>query len=99
MRKRNLNTLLEGKEISKRPLFWHYPHYGNQGGAPTAAIRNGPWKLIRWVENGKLELFDLSKDIGEKRNLVAEFPEVASKMDDQLTQWQAEVGAKMPTAR
>ncbi len=91
--------LLNAEKMDRGPIFWHYPHYGNQGGAPTAAIRNGPWKLIRWLENGKLELFDLSKDIGEKRNLVAEFPEVASKMDDQLTQWQAEVGAIMPTAR
>ena len=47
-------------------MFWHYPHYGNQGGAPGAAVRRGDWKLIEWQEDGRAELFNLAQDLGEK---------------------------------
>ncbi len=56
----------------ERPLFWHYPHYGNQGGAPGAAIRRGDWKLIEWFEDGRVELFNLAQDLGEKNDLAAQ---------------------------
>jgi arylsulfatase A-like enzyme len=47
----SLRPLLEGKgDLPERALCWHYPHYGNQGGAPGAAIRRGDWKLIQWFE-------------------------------------------------
>ena len=48
-----------------RPLFWHYPHYGNQGGSPAAAVRDGDWKLIEWYENGNRELYNVRDDLGE----------------------------------
>ena len=43
---------LGGKAPAERAVFWHYPHYGNQGGAPASAIRRGDWKLIEWLEDG-----------------------------------------------
>ena len=55
-----------------RPLFWHYPHYGNQGGAPGGAVRDGDWKLIEWYEDGRLELYNLEDDLGEQHNLAAQ---------------------------
>ena len=30
----------------RKALYWHYPHYSNQGGIPSGAIRVGDWKLI-----------------------------------------------------
>ena len=42
----SLVPLLKGEAIDERPLFWHYPHYGNQGGEPSSIIREGDWKLI-----------------------------------------------------
>src|SRR6185312_11050050 len=69
---RSLMPLLKGGESPERALFWHYPHYGNQGGAPGAAIRRGDWKLIEWLEDGRVELFDLAADPGEQIDLAAE---------------------------
>lgn len=76
-----------------RPLFWHYPHYGNQGGEPGAAIRDGDWKLIEWFDDGRSELFDLAADPGETTDLAAREPERVAALRTQLHAWQREVGA------
>ena len=40
-------------------LYWHYPHYGNQGGEPSSIIRRDDWKLIHYWEDGRDELYNL----------------------------------------
>ena len=64
----SLKPLMEGKSLSERPLYWHYPHYGNQGGDPSSIIREGNWKLIFYWEDGNQELYDLSSDQAEQKN-------------------------------
>src|SRR5262245_10414363 len=59
-----------GGELPNRALFWHYPHYSNQGGKPGSAVRSGDYKLIEFLEDRRRELFDLRKDPGETRNLI-----------------------------
>ena len=61
----SLVKLLEGGSLPARPLFWHFPHYTNQGGRPGGAVREGDWKLIEHYEDGRVELFNLAKDAGE----------------------------------
>ena len=63
-----------------RALFWHYPHWGNQGSIPGAAVRRGDWKLIRWFWRKQPELFNLATDPGETRNLAQENPEILAKL-------------------
>jgi arylsulfatase A-like enzyme len=90
--------LLKGETTSRgKPLFWHYPHYSNQGGSPYGAIRDGDWKLIEWYEDGALELYNLSQDLGEQTNLASQQPKKANDMHRQLIAWRKEVGALMPT--
>ena len=79
------------------PVYWHYPHYGNQGGSPGSAVRDGDWKLIEWFEEGReLELYILKTDIGEKNNLAAKYPDKVKEMHTMLKNWRAEVRAWMP---
>jgi arylsulfatase A-like enzyme len=87
--------LLEGGSLPERPLFWHFPNYTNQGGRPAGAMRQGNWKLIEQFEDGALELYDLSSDIGEARNVAAEHGERASAMQRELAAWRTRVGAQM----
>jgi len=90
--------LLKGDEkIDRGPLFWHYPHYGNQGGSPGSAIRDGDWKLIIWYEDNRQELYNLKDDIGEHKNLITKNPEIADKLYGKLQAWLKEVKAKMPS--
>jgi len=94
----SLLPLFEGKELPERSLAWHYPHYGNQGGAPGAAIRRGDWKLIHWFEKPDApELYHLRDDLSETKNLATQEPERVKAMLAELKAWQKDVGAIMPT--
>jgi arylsulfatase A-like enzyme len=91
---------LEGGKLPAREgdaLFWHYPHYANQGSKPSGAIRAGDYKLIEFYETGRLELFDVKKDLSESRNLAADKPDVVKDLAARLEAWRKAVGAKMPT--
>jgi arylsulfatase A-like enzyme len=88
--------LLRGESIDERPLYWHYPHYGNQGGMPGGAVRDGRWKFIEWYE-GTTELYDLDADPSETKNVAEENTVIVAELQQQLKRWREEVGAKMPT--
>lgn len=91
--------ILRGERRERGPIFWHYPHYGNQGGAPTGAVRDGDWKLIEWYEDGRLELFNLADDLSEKHNVADANPEVRDRLQRQLADWRKATGAVMPGRR
>jgi arylsulfatase A-like enzyme len=90
--------LLKGEAASRgKPLFWHYPHYANQGGGPCTTTRDGNWKLIEWHEDGAFELYNISEDISEKINLATQHPDKVKELHAKLIAWRKEVGALMPT--
>lgn len=93
---RSLAPLLRGQKQGTRPLFWHYPHYSDQGGRPAAAVREGEWKLIRFYEDDRLELFHLPDDPGEHRNLARREAARARRLNGMLSDWLASVNAAMP---
>ncbi|AQT66981.1 Arylsulfatase [Anaerohalosphaera lusitana] len=89
--------LLEGGDsLDREAIFWHYPHYGNQGGSPSAAVRAGEYKLIEWYEDDSVELYNLEKDISEEHDLSEKMPEKTAELRMMLHEWQEEVDAKMP---
>jgi arylsulfatase A-like enzyme len=93
----SLMPVLNGGDLPERPLYWHYPHYGNQGGAPGAAVRLGDWKLIEWYEDGgRSELFNVREDVGEKNDLASKHPDKVTQLAAMLAKWRADVGAVMP---
>jgi len=94
---RSLLPLLGGNQGPERPLFWHYPHYSDQGGKPAGAVRLGDWKLLEFYEDGRLELFHLADDPGEQRNLVRREAARAKKLHALLAEWRRSVGAVMPS--
>ncbi len=84
----SLVPLLRGSShFPERPLFWHYPHYGNQGGFPGGAIRLGRYKLLLRYEDGRHHLYDLKADIGERHDLAQAMPEHAKELRKQLLRW------------
>ena len=92
----DLTGLLAGKEAPKREaLYWHYPHYSNQGGKPGGAVREGNLKLIEFYEDGRHELFDLAADIGENRNLARDRPADVKRLAARLEAWRKATGARM----
>jgi len=85
-----------GRDLPREAIFWHYPHYGNQGGTPGSSVRMGDYKLIEFFEDGRIELYDLESDPGEDHNLALEQPERAREMQATLQQWRESVEAKIP---
>jgi arylsulfatase A len=90
----SLIKLLEGGECPARSLFWHFPHYTNQGGRPGGVVRDGDWKLIEHYEDGRVELFNLAKDPGETRDLSESERKRAADLKARLAAWRKEVGAQ-----
>lgn len=80
-----------------RPLFWHYPHWGNQGGTPGSAVRLGDWKLIDWSWGKDPELFNLAEDPGEQHNLAEDDPDKLAELMRKLDALRADTKAIMPT--
>jgi len=91
-----LPLLNQSGSLPIRSQFWHYPHYGNQGGVPGGAIRVGDWKLIEFFEDMHVELYNLKSDIGEQTNLAASSPEKVKELRSQLHAVRQETGALMP---
>lgn len=92
----SLAPLLEGETIADRTLYWHYPHYGNQGGRPSSVIRDGRWKLIRYHADSSEVLYNLEENLKENHDVYDQHPEVADRLSQKLTQYLTETGAKFP---
>ncbi len=81
--------------LGRDAIYFHYPHYHHS--RPASAIRVGDWKLIEFLDDGLLELYNLKDDIGETNNLAPAMPELAQRLNRQLADWRQRVGARMPT--
>ncbi len=92
----SLVPLLKGMDIPDRSLYWHYPHYGNQGGNPSSIIQVNDMKLIHYWEDGRNELYDLSSDPSEQKDIAAGLPEKTEAMERALMTWLKEVNAQFP---
>ncbi len=82
--------------LQRDAIYWHYPHYSNQGGTPGCSIRAGDWKLIEFFEDGALELYNLREDVAEDHNRIHNEPEKARELHEKLKAWREEVEATIP---
>jgi arylsulfatase A-like enzyme len=85
-----------GARLDRDTLYWHYPHYYPTT-TPVSALRDGDWKLLEYHEDQHVELYDLSEDLGETRDLAATNTEKTEQLLSRLHAWQTAVGARMPT--
>lgn len=89
-------------QLQRSAIFQHFPGYLGAGGSdqwrttPVSLIHSGDWKLMEFLEDGRLELYNLSSDISEKENLVLKNPKKTSEIHEKLKEWRAEVKAPMP---
>jgi arylsulfatase A-like enzyme len=81
---------LLGGDFPNRSFYWHFPHYTNQGGRPSGAMRDGNWLLVELYDQDRAELYDLSSDIGESCDLASRFPDKVSSMRMALATWRHE---------
>jgi len=93
----SLAPVLRGGSLDRDALYWHYPHYHPGGATPHSALRAGDWRLVRFYEGGRQELYDLARDPGETRDLAGTEPARLATLAAQLDGWLATVGAQLPT--
>ncbi len=93
---KSLVPLWTGGSLNRDSLYWHFPCYiGN--GSPSSAMRKGDYKIIESFESGKVELYDLSKDPEERRDLAIKEPELTASLYNDLKDWQARTNAPRPS--
>ncbi len=88
--------------LKRDAIFQHFPGYLGSGPGlwrtkPVSLIQMGDWKLMEYLEDGRLELYHLRNDLGETKNLAEAMPEKAKQMHDRLIAWRKEIHAPMPT--
>lgn len=89
--------LFNGSEtLDRDAIFWHYPHYGNQGGTPGCSVRSGDYKLIEFFEDGRTELYNLKEDVSEDHNIAEEEPQLTKTLKAALADWREEINAIIP---
>jgi arylsulfatase A-like enzyme len=97
-------SLLEGDgkaRLEREALYWHFPGYlgagqGSWRTTPVSVIRAGDWKLMEFLEDGHLELYNLRKDLSEKRDLAKEVPDKVKELHAKLAAWRQDIKAPMP---
>ena len=93
----SLAPLLRGEPAINQPvIYWHYPHYGDQGGTPSSALRMGDWKLVQFYGDNHVELYNLASDVEERRDLAKALPEKTAELINLLNEWKFKTQAKIP---
>lgn len=97
---------LRGESFNpERAIFWHFPAYLESGGVvegpwrttPVSVIRQGQYKVLEYLEDGRVELYDLAEDLSETRDLGRELPDVRDRLLTRLHDWRESTSAAMPT--
>jgi len=88
--------------LRRDAIFQHFPGYLGAGGdtwrtTPVSLVQMGDWKLMEFLEDGHLELYNLRDDLGETKNLAPSNPAKAQELHARLLAWRSEVHAPMPT--
>jgi arylsulfatase A-like enzyme len=89
---------LKGETINtERPYFWHQTaaRPSQTGDHASSVIRIGDYKLHHFLEDDRIELYNLASDPYEQNNLAEEMPDKASSLDQQLLKWKENVDASI----
>ena len=91
---RSLMPIYQQQAFVERPLFWHIAStYKNP---PCSIIRKGKWKLIQFLKDGKIELYNLEEDLKESQNLVDVEEQIAKNLLLELSNWRKENKVPLP---
>jgi arylsulfatase A-like enzyme len=87
--------------LKRDAIYQHFPGYlgagpGSWRTTPVSLIEVGDWKLMEFFEDGRLELYNLRDDIGEKNNLATSMPEKTRELHNRLIAWRKEINAPLP---
>jgi arylsulfatase A-like enzyme len=94
----SLFPLIKGEQLAPRTLYWNL-------GTKKAAVREGIWKLVGVMPDPieceapptmEFQLFDLSKDISEKKDLASTYPDIVKSLKTKFDAWLIGVQSEVP---
>ena len=90
-------------KLKREAIFQHFPGYLGAGEetwrtTPVATIISGDWKLMEFMEDKRVELYNLRDDLGETKNLATADAERTQALLTKLHAWQQDIKAPMPAA-
>ncbi|MFQ5733239.1 MAG: sulfatase/phosphatase domain-containing protein, partial [Planctomycetaceae bacterium] len=102
-----LPLLKQTGTLNRKAVFWHFPAYlqANRNmrspwrTTPAGSVRSGDWKLIEFFEEGRLELYNLKDDVGERSNLANKLPGKTRELHRLMKDWRAAIKAPVPTKK
>ncbi len=89
-------------KLTRDAIYQHFPGYLGAGAdswrtTPVSLIQVGDWKLMEFLEDGRLELYNVREDVSESKNMAKSKPELAKELQKRLVAWREATGAPMPT--
>jgi arylsulfatase A-like enzyme len=94
-----------GAKLAREALHWHFPGYLQAYGpglwrtSPVSVIRSGDWKLLKFYEGPRVELYNLAEDLGETVDLSGQRPEKREELLGRLNEWLRAHDAPMPSPK
>ena len=82
--------------LAQRELFWYFPSH-SAFHRPSVVVRRADWKLIHLFESSENELYHTGRDIGEAKNVAADYPELVQELSQCIQQWMEEANAPRMT--
>ena len=85
---------LQGETYQRDGMFWYKWQARPDSTGDTRALSyiEGNYKIVQWIDEDLIELFDLSNDIGEQNNLASQMPDRTEAMLMKLSEIEASVG-------
>jgi arylsulfatase A-like enzyme len=82
-----------------KPLFWEYGRNATSFAypkeakhrSPNLAVRVDDWKLLVNADGIGVELYDLSQDIAETKNVASDHPDRAKRLTEKVLAWRKSV--------
>lgn len=88
--------ITEKGHLKREAIYWHYPHYHPGSATPYSAVKEGDWKLIEFLETGRMELYNHRRDPGEMQDMSDVDSDITQRLTEKLHAWKKEVGAQEP---
>lgn len=90
----SLLPLLSGDSMATRSVYWHIA--STYKDPPCSILRRGPWKLIQFLKDGRIELYNTATDIKEVEDLSHSHPEMARSLLRELQDWRRQNHVPLP---
>jgi arylsulfatase A-like enzyme/HEAT repeat protein len=94
-------TAPDEARLPREALYFHFPGYLEAGAkgwrtTPCGMIRAGDFSLLEFYEDGRLELYNLKDDLGQKSDLAKQLPEKTKELHRKFQDWRQALKAAMP---